>query len=448
MSRLHGPVDAHSFHRTARDRAFAGLVGVRLALAPAVVVLAILFMAFEPSPWRRGVLGTVVTLLLLLSLIEFYRYRRFGIGVLRLPLNLTVMAIGQLAVVFSTGGLFSPVMPAPIAVALVASLLLERGDRIALVGFVQIPAIWAMTLVHVSDEPIATLMPALFGDAAGLEHGLAPWLAATAYTLVLLFVSRAGAAARHIFERALDEGIEERDRALALETDQSRALTALSAEIAHELKNPLASIKGLGALVSNDVQGKTAERVGVLRREVDRMQDVLEELLNFSRPLVPLAMEEVDLAGLVADVARLHEGTAAARSVSIRIETGRETRLRCDPRKVRSVLINLVQNALEASQAQGCVDVIVDEVDHMARVRVVDSGSGLGPELAAKVFEPGVTTKVQGSGLGLTVARSLARQHGGELTLGQGRGHGCVAELRLPLRPEALAPEPQPEGDP
>ena len=87
----------------------------------------------------------------------------------------------------------------------------------------------------------------------------------------------------------LTEAMQDRDRALAMHVEQSRALTMFAAEIAHELKNPLASIKGLGALVAKDVQGRTGERMTVLRGEVDRMQAALEEFLNFSRPLAPIS---------------------------------------------------------------------------------------------------------------------------------------------------------------
>ncbi len=129
--------------------------------------------------------------------------------------------------------------------------------------------------------------------------------------------------------------MQERDRTLALHAEQRHTLTTLSAEIAHELKNPLASIKGLSALVAKDVNGKTAERVTVLRREVDRMQSILEEFLNFSRPLVPLALAETDLAHLAHDVARLHEGTSGERGVEIRVDSTHPVELTCDARKVR-----------------------------------------------------------------------------------------------------------------
>jgi len=118
---------------------------------------------------------------------------------------------------------------------------------------------------------------------------------------------------------------------------------------------------------------------------------------------------------------------------------------RCDPRKVRQILINLVQNALDASPTTAAVEVEATAGPGVARVRVLDRGRGPDPTLGDAVFSPGVTTKARGSGLGLTIARALARQHGGDLVLSTRPGGGAVAELILPssgaadLRPGAEA---------
>jgi signal transduction histidine kinase len=163
------------------------------------------------------------------------------------------------------------------------------------------------------------------------------------------------------------------------------------------------------------------------------MQGILEEFLNFSRPLVPLTVSAVDLAALCDEALVLHEGLAAGRGVRLERVGEGPVHAACDPRKVRQVLMNLLHNAVEASPPGGRVTVeVVSTASGNARVSVRDGGSGLLPEVASRAFEAGVTTKAKGSGLGLTVARALARQHGGEVTLESGPGGGCVAALVLP----------------
>ncbi|MBN1609030.1 MAG: HAMP domain-containing histidine kinase [Polyangiaceae bacterium] len=251
-------------------------------------------------------------------------------------------------------------------------------------------------------------------------------------SFVIVITGQLGRTLERVFRTTLRRSIAAQQESLDVYNDRVRELTALSAEIAHELKNPLASVKGLAALLAQNVQeGKSTERLGVLRGEVDRMQSVLEEFLTFSRPLLPLALVPCDLADIAKEVVALHEGLA--QPCGLRITTsGSSVPVRCDPRKLKQVLINLVQNAIEASPAGSTVEIETRRVEQSALVRVSDRGHGVTPALG-DLFEPGVTSKPSGSGIGLTIARALARQHGGELDLGPREGGGSVAEVRLPV---------------
>ena len=190
------------------------------------------------------------------------------------------------------------------------------------------------------------------------------------------------------------------------------------------------SIKGLAGLLSRDLSGKSAERMGVLKEEADRMQGILEEFLTFSRPLVPSVAEPVDLRFLVDGVAALHEGMARHRG--LKFVTAGNADAEADPRKTRQILINLVQNAIEASPAGGTIWIVVEAGQGSAEVRVEDEGSGPDKDLGERVFQAGVTTKASGNGLGLTIARGLARQQGGDLFLERRPVGGAVARLNLP----------------
>lgn len=442
MVRLAPAIDRTSFRQNASERAASRLVRVRLYVAPVLGGLAAVFAFFEPVYWRKAVLFPVVAVLFLLSYIEWLRIRAYGVQALSMPLNIGVMLLGQIALAFATGGLFSPAIAAMLLVATVAAVFAEARWVYLFIECLQVPAVWCMAYVHAYGWPVPTLIPQMFGSAGALEHGTAPWVLASLFTLMLNAAARLGLYLRELFAELFDEAIAERDRALAMNAEQARALTTLSAELAHELKNPLASVKGLSALVARDVQGKAADRLQVLRGEVDRMQGILDELLDFSRPLVPLAMEDVELAELAHQVARLYEATAAERGVQLQLSASEPVHLRCDPRKIRQIVINLIQNALDASAdaAERVVEVEVCSKAGNAHLRVADRGAGIAPDVVDSLFEPGVTTKEHGSGIGLVVARSLARQHNGELTLAGRAGGGALAELTLPLQGAGAAP--------
>ncbi len=419
-----------------RARALATVVRARLVIAPVLGSFSLTFAFFEPTPWRRLALASAVALLFGLSLIEWLRYRKYGPEVVHLPVNVLLTALGQLLIASATGGLLSPAVAAVVVLVLLSGVIAEPRVLGALLGFV-IPCWWSFALVHAYGWPVPSLLPALFGGAQPIEHGPAPWLAATLLTLIVSMAARVGSGVQQLSEELFSESMRERDRALALHAEQSRALTTLTGEIAHELKNPLSSVKGLAALVAKDLDGRAAERVAVLRQEVDRMQAILEEFLNFSRPLVPLSLVDVDLAELAREVARLHEGSALERGVELALEAD-EVHLRADMRKIRQVLINLLQNALDASPSGTTITLSVASQGARVRLTVRDRGPGIAAALLERVFDAGVTQKEHGSGLGLALARSLARQHGGELSLRNHPQGGAIAELTLPREPPGV----------
>jgi len=186
-------------------------------------------------------------------------------------------------------------------------------------------------------------------------------------------------------------------RALRARQDSVRAhaeLSALSGEIAHELKNPLASVKGLAGLLAQDVSaGKSGERLAVAPARSGPHAGDPGGVPQF------LASAGADRGGesgpRLPSVARWPPCTRAwrnERGVSIKVR-GADTTALCDPRKIEQVLLNLVQNALEASPKDTTVEIEASHDSEGVQVRVLDRGPGVAAELAARVFEPGVTSK-------------------------------------------------------
>jgi signal transduction histidine kinase len=339
-------------------------------------------------------------------------------------------------VVALTGGLASPFLYVWVPLGFVAGVFVPWPWN-GLLAALQVTATWTFAAVGATGA-LPDFNLAVFGG--GARVGAPPaylWSHAAVMTFVLVIATGAGRAIRWSFERIVSRALAAQQESLEAHAQRAEELTALSAEIAHELKNPLASVKGLAGLLAQRPAGeKEAERLGVLRREVDRMQAILDEFLNFSRPLVPLALGQGDVAGLCREVAALHEGVAREREATVLVRAD-EVSARCDPRKVKQVLINLVQNALDATPAGAAVEIEAERPSAGgARVRVLDRGRGVDPAVAAALFSPGATTKARGSGLGLVIARALARQHGGDVTLSPRPGGGTVAELLLPADPE------------
>lgn len=412
-------------------RIFHRFVHFRLAVVPVGALLAVAVALVDREPWRVAALAGVVGLVATLAVFELVRLRRAGFHRRHLQLNVVLMNLAQIGVIGASGGLESPVLPVLLPMSLLGATILGLGPAFgALIGQ-ELAAIAFFALGRVYGFlPDLRLSFLGGGGPPGLGSSTLLWWAGC-MTAFLVVASGVGLQLRGLVHRTLRRALEAREDELAASAAHARELMALSGEIAHELKNPLATVKGLGALLAADTSGRAAERLGVLRGEVDRMQGILEEFLNFSRPLVPLVLAPVDLGRLAAEVAALHEGMASAAGVQLELEAPEPVRARCDARKVRQILINLVQNALEASP-RGAAVLLRARPTPTPRIEVLDRGPGLDPERAEALFDPGVTTRARGSGLGLTIARALARQHGGELSLSPREGGGAIATLTLP----------------
>jgi signal transduction histidine kinase len=430
MPKTPPPPGYDEIQREELSRLFGRVTLARLMVVPLMIGLVAWLAVTKVTPWRRGALIVLGVLAMALFVHEVFHHRRHGLGRRAFAVNFGFAAVGQAAASLATGGIESPFFFAMFPIGMVGAALVEPPMLIALVG-TQAVAIWVMVWIKLGAL-LPHFNPSRFGGdaAAGWSDAHVLW-AATFATLGLGVVTFLGRGLRRSLDGVLRRALGARHEVLRAHGERARELAALSGEIAHELKNPLASIKGLAALLAEDaLPGKPAERLAVLRREVDRMQAILEEFLNFSRPLVPLAIETVDLRALLEEVVEMHEGTARERNLRLVVKA-EEQPVRCDPRKIKQAIINLVQNAIEASPSDAAVEIHIEGGDPV-RARVLDRGPGIEAGLGDKVFEPGVTTKARGSGLGLTIARALVRQHGGEVTLEPRVGGGTVATLQLP----------------
>jgi signal transduction histidine kinase len=223
---------------------------------------------------------------------------------------------------------------------------------------------------------------------------------------------------------------------LLTRAERLSALGTLAAGLAHEVRTPVAAIKGALDILSSRAEPDTpeAEFTGVAARELTRLGNLLEEFLAYARPQPP-ARVPVRLADLARQVQALLAAEAHGRDVKVAVHAESPGELTADPGQLTQVLLNLALNAIQASPRGGTVDVVVKDTDYGAEVAVIDQGGHLSPEVAARVFEPFFTTKPKGTGLGLAIAHRIVTAHDGTIGLAAHTPTGTRATVRLPRQP-------------
>ncbi len=227
--------------------------------------------------------------------------------------------------------------------------------------------------------------------------------------------------------------LQEQERGL-LRAEQLAAVGQLAAGIAHEVRNPLTGIKFLveGALRGSNPTPLTDEDLRLIRQEIIRIERTVQGLLDFARTPPPDRRRH-DLRGLVAEAAGVVRGRAEAKPVGLRVTpTPEPMPASVDRDQFLSLLTNLLLNAIDATPPGGEVAVRTGLATGELTVEVTDTGAGIDAKIAGRLFTPFATTKPTGTGLGLTVAQRVARDHGGTLTAANRPEGGACFTLTLP----------------
>jgi signal transduction histidine kinase len=209
----------------------------------------------------------------------------------------------------------------------------------------------------------------------------------------------------------------------------------MAAVVAHEVRNPLAGIKGAIQVIGGRLPADAPLRpvVAEIVGRIDALSEVTEELLLFSRPRAP-RFEAVELLPLLREAGGLLR--ADHRFPEIRVEVdGWPGTVRGDPGLLRQVFQNLLLNAAQAVDGRGTVRVRAERGNGSALVSVRDDGPGIPETLRARVFDPFVTTRHRGTGLGLALVKRVVEAHEGEVGLVCPPDGGTVLTVRLPTPP-------------
>jgi len=208
----------------------------------------------------------------------------------------------------------------------------------------------------------------------------------------------------------------------------------LSANIAHEIRNPLASLQGSVEMLK---EGKIPEKhrdklMDIAISEMQRLNNIVTDFLTYSRPR-PLELQEVDLHGLLRDTLSLLENTGQEKQdIRIRKTFNGPMPVRVDPVSIRQVFWNLGTNAVEAMDKGGILTVSTQDFPDRISIVFSDTGPGISQDDLSRIFYPFYTTKERGTGLGLSIAYRIVEEHKGRLAVESTSGIGTNFEIILP----------------
>lgn len=253
-----------------------------------------------------------------------------------------------------------------------------------------------------------------------------------------------GALGRHFNQmvRQLRENKAEIERLHRQELSRAEHLATLgelAAGLAHEIRNPLAGIAGVLKVIGKELPAGSASRdvLGDVHAEIRQIQSILSDLLAYARPRPP-QFHRADLNVTIEQAVLLARQQVRSRPVEIRFAPSPGVAAVVhDPVQIQQVALNLLLNAIQALPEAGRIEIRLENRGDFALIRVADTGRGIPRDLLPKIFRPFFTTRKEGTGLGLPLARGIVELHGGRIEVTSEPGKGTCFEVRLPLQGKA-----------
>jgi signal transduction histidine kinase len=212
-------------------------------------------------------------------------------------------------------------------------------------------------------------------------------------------------------------------------------LGEMAAVIAHEVKNPLAAVRGAVQVIGSRLQGQSND--GAIIKEIiarlDALNDLIQDLLVFARPPAP-KLGHVDVKALIDSVVTLLKRDPAFRELTVHVG-GSAPHALADANLLTIAIQNLLINAAQAQQGKGEIRVTLSAQDSLSRIEIADRGPGIPAEIRAALFRPFKTTKARGTGLGMATAKRLLESQSGLIEVDCPAGGGTVITLLVPAAP-------------
>jgi signal transduction histidine kinase len=220
-----------------------------------------------------------------------------------------------------------------------------------------------------------------------------------------------------------------------IRSERMAAIGEAAARLSHEIKNPLVTIGGFAAQVERTLpkDDNNVKKLNIIKGEIKRLETLLEDVGDFIKPLKPQKRLE-QINKLINETYELMSQELENSNIKIekKLDEGLSPLL-IDPQQIKQVFINLIKNAYEAMPDDGTISITSKDEGAHVSISITDTGQGISPETAVKVFEPFNTNKKQGTGLGLSVCLKIVEDHGGTIIVESKEGEGSTFTVQLPV---------------
>lgn len=275
-----------------------------------------------------------------------------------------------------------------------------------------------------------------------------------------MLLAVAGQAATAIDHARLYRQVEQKNRELFASYDKLRrtqkelvkneklaALGEMAATVAHEIRNPLTSIRGFAQRIARHYGGGADERLsgytGIIIEEVDRLNKFIKDVLDFGRRVKP-SFQKISVNKILSEIITLMRDELAKQNIIVLSDLEMELRETVvDAALIKQMLLNILQNARQAMGDKGILMIKTQNSAEYVRIRIADDGGGIPREILQKVWSPFYTSKVQGTGLGLSLVQRIVDDHHGKIFIRSKIGRGTIVDIFLPVVETSEAFEPQ-----